>query len=507
MNFIQPDQHTRRAFLRRSTQLAIAGTAMPFALNLAAIGEAAAFNATDYKALVCVFLFGGNDYANTVVAYDEPSYNAYSSIRGGTNGIALTRAALAATVLSPTTALTGGLQYTLNPAMTGLAGLFNSGKAAVQLNVGPLVVPLTKTQYASTNRVLYPLPPKLFSHNDQQNTWQALGPEGTTLGWGGRMGDMFAAQNARPAFTAISATGNAVWLAGDQVRQYQVNTTGAIPLGVDSAGRVFGSATVGASLQRLAASVRSGHPFDADLAAVARRAIDAEQILRTALRPPGDPAFGTTPATGNYIANNDPKLRYDNPLTAAQAPNTLAQQLQVVARLIDAGLRGTSGTRRQVFFVSVGGFDTHDLQNRNQADLMARVAHALQYFDTTLGGLGARNNVTTFSASDFGRTFTSNGDGTDHGWGSHHLVMGGAVRGGDLYGRFPTLSVKNSNNNNFDGSPDQLGNGSLLPTTSVDQLGATLGRWMGLSDAQTLDIFPNLASFDASTRNLGFLGA
>ena len=243
------------------------------------------------------------------------------------------------------------------------------------------------------------------------------------------------------------------------------------------------------------------------LAAVARRAIDAEQILRTALRPPGDPAFGTTPATGNYIANNDPKLRYDNPLTAAQAPNTLAQQLQVVARLIDAGLRGTSGTRRQVFFVSVGGFDTHDLQNRNQADLMARVAHALQYFDTTLGGLGARNNVTTFSASDFGRTFTSNGDGTDHGWGSHHFVLGGAVRGGDLYGRFPTVALKNANNNNFDSSPNQLGNGSMLPETSVDQLGATLGRWFGCSDSALADIFPNLANFDVGRRNLGFMTA
>jgi len=174
---------------------------------------------------------------------------------------------------------------------------------------------------------------------------------------------------------------------------------------------------------------------------------------------------------------------------------------------VDAGMTGATGVRRQVFFVSLGGFDSHDFQNRNQADNLARVAHAMRYFDTALGALNARANVTTFTASDFGRTFTSNGDGTDHGWGGHHFVMGGAVRGGDLYGRFPTLAVKNTNNNNFDASPDQLGNGALLPGTSVDQLGATLARWFGLSDTQILDVFPNLANFNANVRNLGFLTA
>ncbi len=185
--------------------------------------------------------------------------------------------------------------------------------------------------------------------------------------------------------------------------------------------------------------------------------------------------------------------------------NSLAQQLQVVARMIDASSAGGVQARRQVFFVSMGGFDTHDNQNRNHADLMARLAHALRYFDTTLGAMGARNAVTTFTASDFGRTFTSNGDGTDHGWGAHHFVMGGAVRGGDLYGNFPVLGAKNANNNNFDSSPNQLGNGALLPETSVDQLGATLGRWFGLSDGQLLDVFPNLANHVAGRRNLGFM--
>jgi uncharacterized protein (DUF1501 family) len=211
------------------------------------------------------------------------------------------------------------------------------------------------------------------------------------------------------------------------------------------------------------------------------------------------------PAAGTYNPNNDPKLRYDHPLNGGQAFNGLAQQFQMVARMIDAARNGAVAARRQVFLVSLGGFDTHDAQNRNHADLMARLAHALRYFDTTLGAIGARANVTTFTASDFGRTFTSNGDGTDHGWGAHHFVMGGAVRGGDFYGRFPQLSVKNANNNNFDASPDQLGNGALLPQVSVDQLGATLGRWFGLSDAQLIDVFPNLANFNAGQRNLGFM--
>jgi uncharacterized protein (DUF1501 family) len=240
------------------------------------------------------------------------------------------------------------------------------------------------------------------------------------------MGDALAAMNTRTVFTSISASGNAVWLAGQTVQQYQVSTNGAIRMGADSNGRVYGSAEVATALQRIAATSRGTHVFERDLAGIGQRSIDAETTLRTALRAPSEPAFGTAPASGAYNASNDPKLRYLNPLTGQQTANGLAQQLQVVARMIDAGLSGATGVRRQVFFVSLGGFDTHDLQNRNHADLMARLSQALSYFDGALGALNARNNVTLFTASDFGRTFTSNGDGTDHGWGSHHFVMGGA---------------------------------------------------------------------------------
>jgi hypothetical protein len=308
-------------------------------------------------------------------------------------------------------------------------------------------------------------------------------------------------------FTSVSAAGNAVWLAGRNVQQYQVGPNGAIRAGADANGRVYNSTAVASALQRIIGASRGTHVLEADLAAIGQRSIDAETTLRTALRAPSDAAFGTAPPTGNYNANNDPKLQYLNPLTGSNAFNPLAQQLQVVARMVDAGMTGATGARRQVFFVSLGGFDTHDLQNRNHGRLMAQMAQAMRYFDTALGAIGARNNVTTFTASDFGRTFTSNGDGTDHGWGAHHFVMGGAVRGRDLYGRFPTLGTKNANNNNFDSSPDQLGNGALLPETSVDQFAATMGRWFGLTDSQLLEIFPALAQFDAGRRNLGFMNA
>ena len=515
---------SRRLFLRQAGAMSamVGAGAAPVALNLAAMGSAAAQTAGDYRALVCLFFYGGNDAYNMFLPTDAASFNAYTTVRNQLpDSIALLAPGTApvGTAAAGSPARLGGVlpitplnaqsrSYALHPMMASLQTMFNTDKRlAVLSNIGPLVVPLTKAQYNGSS-ILNPRPARLFSHNDQTNTWQALGPEGVTVGWGGRMGDMMAGLNARPVFTAVSAAGNSVWVSGNSVQQYQVSTSGAIPLGTNTAGQVYGSAAIGSALQRLATSSRNGHPFEADVAAVARRAIDAEVVLRTAMKDPADALFGTPPAAGvAYNVSNDPKLRYLNPLTGATAANSLAQQFQVVARMIDAGMRGATGAQRQVFFVSIGGFDTHDGENRSHADLYARIAQAMSYFDTTLGDLNARNNVTTFTASDFGRTFTSNGDGTDHGWGSHHFVMGGAVKGGDIYGTVPVLGLKNANDNNFNSSPDQLGNGALLPTTSVDQLGSTLGRWFGLSDAQILDIFPNLANTNVSKRNLGFLNA
>lgn len=509
---------SRRLFLRQAGALSAAGAAAaPIALNLAALGSAAAQSAADYKALVCIFLFGGNDSLNMVLPTDTASWANYTAVRNQAPdsiallapGVAPVAAAAAGSparlggVLPVAPANAQGRSYALHPLMGALQTMFDIDKRlAIVANVGPLLMPTSKAQYAQAT---FPKPASLFSHNDQQNTWQTFRPEGATVGWGGRLGDLLAANNSRSVFTSISASGNAVWLSGQTVQQYQISTNGAIRLGADSNGRVYGSTDVAAALQRIVSGTRGGHVFETDLAAVARRSVDAEATLRSALKPPSDPLFGTAPASGSYSAAGDPKLQYDNPLTGAKSLNGLAQQLQVVARMIDASGAAGIGAKRQVFFVSLGGFDSHDQQNRNNADLMARIAHAMRYFDTTLAAMGAQSQVTAFTASDFGRTFTSNGDGTDHGWGAHHFVMGGAVKGGDIYGHFPVLGAKNANDNNFDSSPNQIGNGSLIPETSVDQLGATLARWFGVSDTDALTVFPNLANF--GVRDLGFMTA
>jgi uncharacterized protein (DUF1501 family) len=507
---------SRRQFLRQLSAFSTLGAAAsPLALNLAAMSAASAQTANDHKALVCIFLFGGNDALNMVLPTDAASWANYSSVRNqapdsiallapGTAAVASAAAGSPARLggVLPITPLNAqGRGFALHPLMGELQTMFNTDRRlAILPNIGPLVMPTTRTQY---NLASHPKPASLFSHNDQQNTWMSFHPEGATRGWGGRMADLLASQNQRSIFTAISASGNAVWLAGEQVQQYQVGSDGAIRMGAGSDGKVYGSTAVAAALQRIVTGGRGGHVFEADLANLASRSIDAEATLRTALKAASDAPFGTAPASGAYKASADPLLLYNNPLTGVPALNPLAQQLQVVARMIDAGSGSALGAKRQVFFVSMGGFDTHDFQNRNQGDLLARLSHAMRYFDTVLGSLGRRDNVMSFTASDFGRSFTSNGDGTDHGWGAHHFVMGGGVKGGDLYGNFPQLGVKNANNNNFDSSPNQLGNGVLLPETAVDQLGATLAAWMGVSDAARNDLFPNLANF--SQRDLGFV--
>lgn len=485
MSFIQPELHTRRAFLRRSSQLALAGSALPFALNLAAMGEAAAFDANDYKALVCVFLYGGNDYANTVVTYDTPSYDKYSLIRGGgagqtAGGIALARADLAATLLSPTTALPDGREYALHPSMAGVAGLFNSGKAAVQLNVGPLVAPTTRAGYNSSDRKTNPLPPSLFSHNDQQSIWQSSSPEGSTVGWGGNLGDLAlsSSANSNSLFTCINVSGNAVFLAGDSALQYQIGTNNAVKINSVTGG-VYGSNAVrDAMLQITKAS--SGQVLENEYSKVTRRAIDSETQMTAALN-----SFPAASAPFNTFTNN-----------------SLSNQLRMVARIIAS--RTNLGNKRQVFFVSMGGFDNHDGLIGSHVTNLGRVSAAMTEFYNATFALGVADKVTAFTASDFGRTLASNGDGSDHGWGSHHLMVGGAVKGQAFYGSAPPVSVGNTA-----AAEDQwhAGQGRLLPSTSVDQYAATLAKWFGVADTEMSGILPNLSRFGGTAypTNLGFM--
>ncbi|HSV61438.1 MAG TPA: DUF1501 domain-containing protein [Variovorax sp.] len=484
MYLLKPELHTRRAFLRRSGHLALAGSALPIALNLATMAEAAAQTATDYKALVCVFLYGGNDYANTVVTHDDASYNAYAAIRGGAadqsgGGIALPKAALTPTLLQPTLALPDSRQYALHPAMTALANLYNTeGKVAVQLNVGPLVEPITRVQYQTRAKKI---PPKLFSHNDQQSTWQSSSPEGSIVGWGGNLGDLMLAQNTNSLFTCMSVSGNAVFLSGDTALQYQVGTGGAVKINAIN-GNVYGSSSVRAAMAQLLTQA-SGHTLESEYCRVTQRAITAEGSITSAI--------GAAYPAGVFPADNN-----------------LASQLAMVARLIRG--RGTLGARRQVFFVSMGGFDLHDNLIANQPGLLGRVSEAMAAFHREMKVQGLSDQVTQFTASDFGRTLASNGDGSDHGWGGHHFVVGGAVKGKDkIYGTAPVVSI--NNNPALAGYDGHVGQGRLIPSTSVDQYAATLASWFGVPDAELAGILPNLKNFGVTAngidypRNLGFM--
>jgi uncharacterized protein (DUF1501 family) len=503
MYLLQPELHSRRAFLRRSGQLALTGTALPLALNLAAMGEAAAFNSTsgDYKALVCVFLYGGNDYGNTVVPYDNTNYDLYSTIRGGgvartAGGIALGQAAMLPTLLVPSAApadsqgsttrqfaLNPGTP-TLNPGMAALAGLFNAGQAAVQLNVGPLVVPLTRDQYNNSNHVLYPRPPQLFSHNDQQSIWQSSSPEGSTIGWGGNMGDLALSLNTASTFTCMSVTGNAVFLSGDTALQYQVTTSGAIKINAAGATAAYGSSAVNAAINALITQPRS-HVLEYEYNKVSARALAAESLVTSALAlaPPGT---GAGPAF---------------------AADSLAQQLKMVARLIKG--RSTLGARRQVFLVSQGGFDLHDNLIRDHGPLLSKVSEAMTAFYNATVDMGVASQVTSFTASDFGRTLASNGDGSDHGWGSHHFVVGGAVNGKRFYGTAPPVSTSDAKTGLVYNPENQwhVGQGRLLPSTSVDQYAATLAKWFGVAPGEMAGVLPKIVNFGGAGYpvDLGFM--
>ena len=453
---------SRRAFLQRASALSLAGTATPWALNLAAMGEAAAQTATDYKALVCVFLYGGNDYGNTLIPVDATNYAAYAGMRPT---LAYSAASLVPTTLAPSVALPGGRQYALAPELAPLLPHFASGKLGVMLNVGTLIQPTTKAQYTAAS---VPLPPKLFSHNDQQSVWQSSAPEGAVSGWGGRMGDLFMAGNGNATFTCVNVSGNAVYLSGRSAVQYQVSPSGSVPLNALK-NPLFGSAAASAVLRTLITQPRT-HLLEAEHTRVMQRSIDADAVLTGAL------------AAGPAIA------------TAFPSPNPLADQLKMVARMISVA--NAVGAKRQVFFVSLGGFDNHDGLLTIHPGLLTTVADALAAFYSATVELGVAAQVTSFTASDFGRTLAGNNDGSDHGWGSMHFMLGGAVKGQRFYGTPPAIA------NN---GPDDVGQGRLLPTTSVDQLAATLGKWFGISDTDLLTVLPNLANYNASARDLGFL--
>lgn len=449
-----PGQHSRREFLRRSALLAGAGVAAPWALDLAGLTTASGAGADDdYKALVCVFLYGGNDHNNTFVPYDTASFNTYTRVR---SGIARNRASLLP--LDPLGGFNNGRSIALAPEWLRLKALFDRRNLATVSNVGTLIAPISKAQYDDPRR----RPPQLFSHNDQQSLWQSSAPEGATTGWGGRLADLLLDDNStNSVFTCMSLSGNAVMMTGRHAVQFQVSSRG-----VTTPNTTFSSSEV---LDGLTEVLRldGGGLFPSSYSAISKRALDTSDRLSGALD------------SVDALATPFPDSR-------------LGAQLQMVAKLIAAG-RDSLGLKRQVFFVSAGGFDNHNGIVENHPGLLADVDASLSaFFDATVE-LGATDNVTTFTASDFGRTLVGNGNGSDHGWGGHHIVMGGAVRGRRNYGRLPVVA---------DDGPDDVRRGRLLPTTAVEQYASTMARWMGASGSELSSVVPNIGRF--ATDDLGF---
>ncbi|MEY3201688.1 MAG: hypothetical protein RIR70_1238 [Pseudomonadota bacterium] len=463
---------SRREFLKRAASLSASGVATPLALNLAAIGQASAAAATgdDYKALVCVFLEGGNDHNNTVVPFDAASYGKYKTLR---SGVAIPQSALLKLKPRAGAALPGGRDYALPSEMSGLAKLFNEDKKlAVLLNIGTLIQPTTKAQWLSQS---VPLPPKLFSHNDQKSLWQSCSPEGASTGWAGRMGDFLADQNQQAVFTCINADRNVVFMTGNRVKAYRVGSKGAVNIKAIN-GKLGGSAVCSQVLTELITGGTRDYvnSFRDEYAIVTERSINAGKLFNAAI--------------DKYPAQENPPEEYSK----------LDQQFEIVARAIKA--RGDLGVKRQVFFVQLGGFDTHDGLNQEHPELRGQVSRALERFYRATVEMGVADKVTTFTASDFGRSW-GNDDGSDHGWGSHHFVLGGAVKGGQYLGKAPEIFTGTAAELKVGGA-DDVGYGRLLPSTSVEQLGATLAKWMGVSDADIATVFENINNWNASSRSL-----
>ena len=409
----------------------------------------------DYKALVCLFLNGGNDANNLLIPYDTTGYANYAAAR--------TTLALPQSTLLPITPLTtDGRSYGLHGSVGPLQGLFGVGKLAFLANVGTLVVPTTRAQYEARS---VPLPPQLFSHNDQQVQWQSSVPDlPFTSGWGGRLADLTNAFNENPTLSmSISLDGQNSFQVGQSVSQFAVNRTGVVNL----SGSNNAAGEVRLEALKAVLGQENQHLFQTAFGDITSSAIDTSALLGEALE--NAPVINTAFPEGR-----------------------LGEQLAMIAQLISVAPQ--FGLKRQVFVARLGGWDLHDTQIDAQALLLEEIATGMKaLYDATVE-LGCENQVTTFTASDFGRTFNTNGDGSDHGWGSHQMVMGGAVRGGDIYGTMPVLEIN---------GPDDTGRGRWIPTTSVDEYAATLASWFGVSPTDLPVVLPNIGRFGQP--DLGFM--
>jgi len=446
-------QRTRREFLRRTvTAMGLAGVERLSQMN------ALAQSTPSYKALVCVFMLGGNDGFNTVVPMDSAPYTAYKNIRGG-----LGLPTGSATLLPVSTS--AGNQYGLNGGLQQVHPLWAQKKLAVIANMGLLVQPVSRAQYLA-NAVA--LPTNLFSHSDQTTQMQSGVPSsGAGTGWAGRLADAVQAMNGAATFpSSVSIAGPALFCTGNAVQSASLVPGFDLSLGGMNFWPQSAAAAKKAALQEML-TFSNGLTLVQQANSVMSNAMSLNAMLKSA-------------GTGGGI-------------TTVFPGTSLGNQLKEVAKIIK--LRTATGMTRQVFFCSIGGFDTHGAQDWTHWDLLRNVGEAMRAFYDSTVELGVAEQVTTFTASEFGRTLQPSGVGTDHGWGSHHLIMGGAVKGGEVYGTFPSYALT---------GPDDSGSrGALIPTTSTDQFGATLAKWFGVPAGSMASVFPNVGNF--GVQDIGFL--
>lgn len=449
---MRQNQISRRKFFRQAACAAVGTTAVASTVwDLRMMNAAVGQTVSDYKALVCIFLMGGNDGHNLIVPTDTASYNAYTAARGNL--------AVASSRLFTANSLSGdGHTYGFHPSCKEIAQLFNQGKVACLFNVGTLVVPTTRTQFYAGS---VPLPPQLFSHNDQQVQWQTSIPDQPArTGWGGRCADLLASLNGNSTVSmSISLAGANVFEVGNQVSQYAVTPQGSIGLNGNPPDRT--------QAIRNMLTLPHSNLYEAAFAQTMTRAIDNDALLKNAM--------STIPTINTVFPATD-----------------LAGQLKMIAKMIAA--RNALGHKRQIFFAAVNGYDLHGGQIGAHDNLLTELSGAMGAFYNATVELGVASSVTAFTASDFGRTLQSNGTGSDHGWGNHQLIMGGAVRGQRVYNSYPSLVL---------GGPNDTTQGRWIPTVSVDEYSATLAKWFGVSTTNLSTVFPNLGRF--ARPDLGFM--
>lgn len=451
-------------FTRRQMLAGISASALLGRLGSISAHAQSAGGTDDYKALVCVLLAGGNDGHNTIVPLTQSSFNAYKLARGG---IALPDSN--GPLLQVETA--NGTPYGLNPGLSFIHDLWattgnKAPRLAVLANAGNLVTPVTRDEYLDKLSAV-PLPTNLFSHSDQMQQIQSGIPSGGGTGWGARAADVLQPMNGVSTFPAgVSLSGPSLFCTG-----VDIQSTSLFPgFDCDMDGmNLFPQSAADARLLGLQQVLQ----LDSGLKLVQT----ANQSRKDAM------------ALNALLTDTTAQVDTDFPITPIGA------QLKQVAKIIK--IREQTGMSRQVFFCKLGTFDTHYAQSWSHWNILHDLSEALAaFYKATEEDLHIPEKVTTFTISDFGRTLQPSGSGCDHGWGNHHLIMGGAVKGGEVYGTFPTLAL---------GGPDDSGSrGALIPTTSMSQYGATLARWFGVPDGPAMDsVFPTLANF--TVKDLGFM--